>query len=292
MKKYKEFLFEKTDNITKEIVNIIKNKTDFKPGDASFLRSDDRQGEYIVDEPRERKSVTSSNIAMNWVDNSERWKDFPKRGKSLTFSKQQTDFGIFSYQVIPFKNVKIAFSSNGDFNWAFTNKYLDEVVSDIYDVGLNDRYGNGYAPSRIIKSLLFDGEIYPENYLEKEIDFKKCCNEIEELINKDVIIMDDFNLPKLIYKDILLKYKIIKLHYKKWYKKFYNNYYEFIDFLLDPELNGFKVLEYKDAVNSKTLHNYAEYWINGKYIMFSYNWSEWINVMELLKNKKYKYIKL
>ena len=89
-----------------------------------------------------------------WLSNSKRWKEFPKRNKSLTFLKNDKPvFGWYNYQVIPFKGNKIAYSSNGDFNNSFINKHLENIFTNVYYIGINDSYGKGYQPNKIITYL-------------------------------------------------------------------------------------------------------------------------------------------
>jgi len=216
---------------------------------------------------------------MDWIDNSAKWKNFPKRSNSLTFLQSTPYFGSHMYQVIPFKGTKIAYSENGDFNFSFINEHIEDIFENLYDVGLNYKYGDGYSPSELIRSLLF----YEDFNFKWENNIKQHCDLVDKKIINNELDYQEFKelqkqeisenyLIKTLYPDFIKKVKNIKDDYIKGLNKNYNNYYDFIDFLLEPYSNKFQVLSYTESTKLDYLnHTRSEFWIDGEFIMINKN---------------------
>lgn len=281
MLNYDGFLNGENHKMIMEIVKIISEKTDYQVGDTKFFRSDNREEGYIVNKPRERESKIGENYVMNWVDNSDRWKEYPLRRKAFTFSNMDGNFfGENLYQVIPFKDVKIALSMNGDFNYAWRSNMLDTMR---FDLGLSykDSIGEGVLSSILFELLLFDNLIvYDIDLKELDIIMKKLYSEVEEL-RVDLLLNNDLTkrICNLIEEKIINNKdfeKVLSITYKNLIKfyldgkgKKWNTYYQFVDYIVSPEINDFKIIDYVQAVDLgfNTNNKTKEYWINGKSIM-------------------------
>jgi len=238
------------------IVKTILDKTSFKADDTPLIRNQNTKTEYYIGKPHERDSQTGSNLMRDWVQQSKRWKDFPKRENSLTFTYNYSNnyFGEYEIQIIPYDDTKIAYSSNGDFNYSFINEHISNIVENNYYIGSNISWGKGYPPNKILKILLF-GKY--ENKTNLNSNIKKICNVRElELENKTT-------------ESIILK------EYKKHLNTLWNNYYDFIDYIMSPEINGFSYFYYKDLKNYiPGLYN--ELWIDSNYISMNNHYGYYV----------------
>lgn len=181
-------------------------------------------------EPRE--SANTVNYYTWIIDNSQRWKEYPKRSKSIICStdvNMADNFGDI-YRIFPIKDAKIGVCSSDDMwvSFKIPNTYsLDDFNDNI--------------------SVIFNSNRLPTPSTWEK--FKNSCDVVDE--ERRPI---ESNYPKKSYEDAY-----------KFYEKFLGSnmgLLEYLDSLLDPKLNDFKLVKV-----GTPLPNNREVWISDPCIM-------------------------
>jgi len=231
----------KKENI-KKIIS--ENCKDFSWEDKPIYRGVETDDLFIVDPTlSERKSANTQNFYTYLIDNSEEWKDYPDRSKSIICSHNSEVARIYSnskypHRVIPFDDAKIGICSKHDFWFSFIG------CSDLFSslVEFNDFI---YFVGKILKIEF--------NNNDKELFFEK----FEFFLDKMTQIS-----PEELSKKIEKSYGIYITHDTvEMFKKFPKTLEEIND-LLDPKNNDFKLKSYKDAIKLKE-HD-IEVWTDSK----------------------------
>lgn len=153
-----------------------------------------------------RLSANTKNYITLFVDNNKKWKDYPKRSKSLictTDMHQASGYGT-PYMVLPYNNCKIGIVPDVDWWWGFL-QVLPGILIDEVNIFI----------SIIAGSLGYDTK-------ELEKDFKK----FEEFVK--FIKIDDV-------KDFNSQREFIN----QWEKSNKEYLYDFLNDVIDPKKAGF-----------------------------------------------------
>jgi hypothetical protein len=184
----------------------------------------------------------SANATSNYytllIDNSKYWKEYPKRSKSIMCTinwenaKSYIAFQTMDepYQVIPKLNAKIAVCPRGDFWWSFINGI--EIMQNNLD----------------------------KWYIGRSLDaFNDCL--------RTQLILSNENSFASLKKAIDTKYKLSYEEMQNIKKYNCSTLYEFIDYCLNPELNGFKLMNYDDSFQ---IVGNNEVWTDSDSLMVKY----------------------
>lgn len=175
----------------------------------------------------ERRSANTKNIYTLIIDNSPRWKDFPKRKNSIictTSINTANDYG-YTYVVIPYDGAKIGVCPNNDI-WnsfykslgAFIN--MDQFVFGLHEAGVDDSNFN-------LMKIGFD-KLEKEMKSSKEDRKWSILSKLGKATGHPDVVSDLKNkyLDYIKDKDITL--------------------YEYVENMLDPIANHFRVCDYLD----------------------------------------------
>ena len=190
-----------------------------------------------------RKSANTSNIYTYVIDNSPKWKKYPKRSRSIicsTDSHYSASFG-WVYKVFPFNGSKIGVCSGSDM-WAS----ISELST--YDLDLDSF---NYS----IRSLFYTYNIRYDESTYKS--FKNSINKLNTYINDDYELFEE----NIDYSSILTKFKKG------------DNLYQFIENILDPRKNDFELKKAGDKLPER-----REVWTDGKSIMIANDIAEGMNL--------------
>jgi len=176
-----------------------------------------------------RKSRNTQNYYTLLMDNSARWKDYPKRSKSFICSSSFAFAAGFGdvYSVWPYNGAKVGVAPARDLWQSFYDSLHGNSLN-----GFNHTLG---------QMLKMSGASFNDTNVTSLI---KAMNTLDDKLRKGEI---DFN-------DMVRKLDIGMTWITNSYK---NNYhlYEVIDKILDPKTNGFKVVKvgqkYEDGGDSR-----------------------------------------
>ncbi len=241
---------------------IEENCKNFSWDDAPILRSVLGLGEGItIIDPKKynRKSRSNKNYYTYLMDHSERWKDYPKRSKSLICSLTSPMWLNDLYRVIPFDGAKFGVCSKHDIWYSF-NSFQHNILPFLSNINdLNTFY---------FKNVFDD---IPDDTYES---FKKRIDLIGEKIKSEKSFKYDIEQEKIITRKLM---NTVNNHlfvdFFKEIKEYYDNgktIHDYFDDVLDPIENGFKLLDYKEVVNiGEKLELGREIWTDSKCILVS-----------------------
>jgi hypothetical protein len=188
------------------------NIGDIKNATSIYRGLNNKNNKYLFIQPSkfERKSANTLNFYTILIDNSKYWKEYPKRSKSICCTNNKSHVKYYFdniYRVYPKIGARIGVCPAYDIFYSF-EKGL-KILSNILHKKISDLSE-------------FEDFLYLETHVYGNYSYKKMINNI-----------DKYNLNDK-QKLILLKYNCKTL-------------YEFIDYCLSPELNGFALLTYNDG---------------------------------------------
>lgn len=193
-----------------EVIDIANKNSSIDSNKEDFIRvSDIDFGNFSIINPqkRTRKSTyIADNPFMKYHDESEDWKEYPKRSKCLIFANYKANFFDTVYYVIPLDkmfDMSIAETQRKDFN--FTNLEYENIKGKkvkyyIHNYLENDKAGGAtyFKPKDFNKNLitpealgfkLFKYKDIGEVILEKEFYTEMPCILIKYL--DDGVVIDD-----------------------------------------------------------------------------------------------------
>jgi hypothetical protein len=263
---YRDFLFENLNEYSQErsrtiaIEEVVKLiKTDYseawdKLNDGiAIYRGTVNNSDFFITDPSigNRTSANTFNYYTAIIDNSKRWRGYPKRSKSVigaTTKSYSKRYGSTFY-VLPINGSNIGVAPEEDF-W----KSFPIVNQRLAKLGL--KVQNLHELNLIIKDLISIAvpNINPD--IKGFSTLAKSLKEVDEFLNKKAYLKDG-DIDKR-----LLKYAI----------GFFNtssddkiNCLEDIDSILDPDDNGFKKFKLIDFA----IRGDQEVWTDGKCLMIS-----------------------
>jgi len=241
------------DKLFKEISIHCKN---FSWDDTPILRSvPDLPKDFLIVDPKKLKRKSSSN--KNWytliMDNSEKWKKYPKRSESLICSIEDPLWDKSVFRVIPFDNSKWGVCSQNDMwislpyakeRYKITAYNFIDFLGDLNEI----IYKNNNIPDN-------DYDFFKEHIMELEMRIKQNKN----IINKNMTI---------IYKESL--YILFTEYFDKNLSMF-----DYFEDVFDPIKNKFELLNYDEVVNMEvnipSVHG-KEIWTDSKCILVPENY--------------------
>jgi len=255
IQKYENYI-NPFDNITNiinedkynEIFNLCCSNVDLIKDTPIFRATGLEEDFYLID-PRkmERKSANTKNYYTLMIDNSEKWKEYPKRKHSVICALNDSYMGN-EFRVIPL------------------TKYND-ILKD-YEIDLFGGSKWGVCPEYDIWNS-FSGlfaNIFTDN--DKLLDdFNYDLSQLYTEINNEPLNQLDFNIFKTQLQSIdSIKVKNIIDNrendvYSSMYLSFFNfmskmnfNLYDMMDYIFDPIKNGFELKTY-NQLKSNHFHN-------------------------------------
>jgi hypothetical protein len=193
----------------------------------------------IAPSHHERKSLdTAYNYYTLLIDNSNYWKEYPRRSQSLICSNSMGDAMSYGriFRVVPRENACIGVCPESDILNGF-HKGLD-ILSGIIDS--IETFGIHISADLIFFNLF-----------------------LYKLIDTPGNITDDFYE----LKNKLQNCKLSDRETRLMNEKGFDNLYDLIDYCLSPKLNGFKLMNYDNDFN---LYGNHEIWTDSNALMFSY----------------------
>ena len=191
-----------------------------------------------------RVSANTENYYTLVIDNSPRWKQFPKRSKSVVCTTDKNYAGNYGekYIVFPINGSKIGVCSKEDFWESFP--ILRRRFSSL-PIGTNL-----HSLNRVLSSLMNLADSSGKTDIKTFETLKKKFALIEDYLNnKKYLENDDINLD-------FMEMTIDALSYK-------GSIIDSVEGLLDPDLNNFKVV----SVREFDVKGQHELWTDGKCLM-------------------------
>lgn len=241
------------------------------------------KGIYVIDPKlRKRKSRSNANFYTLLMDNSEKWKEYPKRSESLICSYGQAVWGGgHVFRVIPFDGSKWGVCATDDIWWSLIygekeyNLSPDRFCHML--AGLNEIYygilysGNLKSKStfnlfdKIDNSKLISGKFVKLN----DNNYNLFINKMKK-IEKTLLTIDDLDLltNNKDYGDYKNQswYPAFKIYFEDYLKKGLT-IIDFFNEVFDPEKNKFSLFQYKDLINQDITKR--EVWSDSKCILIN-----------------------
>ena len=191
---------------------------------------------YLNPSENERSSPSSAGYYSLIMDNSGFWSGYPKRSKSIICSTSQSYASSFGtpYLVVPYDNSNFGVCSDDDIWRSFDFSEFGEI-GDLMDF---DNHLNKISEKILNEKL-------------NTTDFKKFRSQIIE-IGRKVVNNSEFSSTLL----------------EKYLNSSADDLLFYIERLLDPEKNGFKVKEYTSNFN---LFGNREVWSDGEFLLIQYD---------------------
>lgn len=204
--------------------------------DNSIIRGVHTKIPYRYINPKKespRKSANTQNYYTLLIDNSPKWKDYPKRSQSLICATSKWSSYGYNYNVFPYDGSKIGVASDSDF-WFSFSKTLKNVMVNDFNIQLINLMDN-------FNILDFDDKSYSEIKKSFDIfDMYAKHNGIPETINK------------------------IKRLSIKWIENYKGDLMKTVSDVLDPNKNGFSLKKIGDSLPKD-----REVWTDGECILVS-----------------------
>lgn len=264
IKNYKLFLESnrRSSSISsQEAIDIIKsNCRDFlKERVVKIFRGIDSDDEFLLVKPSEgtlRRSANASNHYTLLIDNSDRWKEFPKRSKSIICTTDELHASAYGdvYYVIPFDGARIGMCPAPDIWTSFGGSgiyNLDSLTADLERLGVSD------------------------------FDFKSMSDDLKKLedkvVNKELKMDVPSKLASIIYKT--LSGSSYNWDFGRDISKIVSRFSEiregglntslldYLDEIFDPKRNRFKITSYSDIDRNEHLKTSKEVWTDSNCIM-------------------------
>jgi hypothetical protein len=263
---YKDFLFGNLNEYSQkrsqaikieEVVKLIK--TDYSEAWDKFndgitiYRGTVNSSDFFITDPSLgiRKSANTLNYYTAIIDNSKRWKDYPKRSKSAicTTSRAYADYYGSAFCVLPINGSNIGVASKGDFwdSFPILDKRLDRTKLPVQGLsGLNT----------LIKFLISIANPNINTDIKEFSTLAKTLKEVDEYLNKKEYLKDETIKQQMLNDalDFINVQSSGKIDCLK-----------VIDSILDPEDNNFK----KIKLSELSIHGDHEVWTDGKCLMIN-----------------------
>ena len=182
-----------------------------------------------------RKAPTTENYYNVIIDNSERWKDYPKRSRSVMTHTEMSKTHLYGnklYRVIPIKeNSKCAYVDN-DY-WLTCTKLFNE-----WPFGKIETLNEFNGSLRNIFNL-------------KSRDYSS--SKLKSLLNSNNLNIE--NLSSIMRKDTTNKW----IESLKSIEKEYGSFYDWVDGLMDPKNTKVGLLEYNNESSLPKLYHKYEH---------------------------------
>jgi len=167
-----------------EAVKLLKIECSQATNNIPLYRGTLSSYDYFILDPskRVRKGTSDTNVTNYLVDYSPKWKDYPKRNKSVIFSSaNEVSYYGNSYRVFPFDNAKIAVCNSSDF-WGSLNIEIESLNSILRNAGfrgsnVKDWLSFKEQVSRIEKNPKFP-EIFNRYFI---VDIRQTKNRSEKV---------------------------------------------------------------------------------------------------------------
>jgi len=250
IKTYTDFIFEYYNpnfdtrstpievNESNTILDIIKNNApwylenikDITPIYRGVKRDNEQVAMTIEPALYTRHARNTENYYMSIIDESEYWKDYPKRSKSIICSLSKSKASRYGkvYRVIPLiENSRLAICPWDDVYYSFP--VLFKNIEDITGIGIRT------------VALFNDWLAFGFGIEEDVTDSKIIANRVNSVI-KDMMFMAAN--PDKYYKDYfntevqVLSEKILKGELQ------YTNFYSQLEEWMQPDSNGYKIINY------------------------------------------------
>lgn len=205
-------------------------------------------GDPVIAGPR--VSAATKNYYTLWLDNSPKWKKYPKRSQSFVCSTRYSMARVFSYSsdpllVIPHDiQTMVGICPAGDFWDSFerTSQIIPPNINTLIFLSFKDVL-------KLDKTLLKKSE-------NDWSFFIKCLDDLDNMLktkNKELITwLSNFGDSAALY---ILKH---------------NSYKQALDEYYDPTHNGFELVPYPQALENK--YKGAEVWLSGKCYFIDQNY--------------------
>lgn len=212
---------------------------------------------------RERKSVDFDNLYTVLLSNLPSWKGWPRRSFCIIFSNNYEvadGYGSVNTNVFPENGADIVVAPHADVVSQEAWKYIDSQLRlDIDDVS-NGCYF-------IIQKIIRKGEGHDDTYPQDVMDFFKTMlhkdyGEFIKIMNSVATIE---NMKKYLFSDDnrLQDVRLAK-YFAKTYNKHNGDWETFLNDLLDPIKNGYKLIKLKDL---STIKHKAEMWTDAECLL-------------------------
>lgn len=240
MKKFKAFLESiKTDRKDTEILSLSETVDIFKKYCNNFDLNNphivrqvdlDRSKYYLINPKKQyRKSANTQNYYKMIMDNSENWKDFPKRSYSIICTYLQNSNKIVEkssynkYVVVPYNNSIWSICPTTDI-WGSFRKNSLEGNSTLQDLNL---------VLNNISLLLINEKLV-------EYDYERFCYQLDLITDKIIQLKSNNEKINLNQYNVELIYNNVNEN---------KNLLTVLDGILNPHKNEFQLLEYSDLIN-------------------------------------------
>ncbi len=259
IKKYK--YFESNFNLNK-VQNLLEmdefNKIMLKccnnvdlVNDIPIMRSINSELEedfYLVDHRKiERQSSNTSNYYTLIMDNSEKWKDFPKRKHSVVCSLNDSYMGN-EYRVVPLNNYdkilkKYNINTFSEPKWGVCpkNDLWDSFNITLKELGFENGVDLGtinWACNDIYNKITLNSRLNNSDNCLEQKDYNKLKNQLSN-ITFDKIYGNLNEFFHNIKQDFFISNNI-KMN--EW------SLYDMYEYILDPVKNGFKIETYNELM--------------------------------------------
>ena len=181
-----------------------------------------------------RKSANTENYYTLIIDNSKRWKSYPKRSRSIICSNMAPSSE--THIVLPFDNSKIGICPTSDMWWSFEKSFNNILLNDV-NMYLNILFHE------------FDIKVKSDCSF---TDLKSYLNTVDETINSQGFFSKSRIVNFIKFMDKYIGSKM--------------SMFEFIDTKMDPIKNNFKVVKVGDSILGE-----KEVWTDGKSVLVQSN---------------------
>lgn len=224
--RFRDAMFEMSDDDIKN--SVLENCTEFIKSPKYITRGILDYGDilYFYSHPVKRYSIDNPNYYTTIMDNSPRWKEYPKRGKSFMCLNSYSTFGDVVYLVMPKDGSKWGVAPSDDIYGSFKevniNRFFN-IISHLYTHYFNEKLDD------------LDYNKIKDGLLKLQQEVKK---------NPDHII--DHNL-EMDFEEYIEKYFLNN-----------DNIFNKIEKMMDPFYNNFLLKDYADIPQSSTREIWTE----------------------------------
>ena len=244
-----------------ECIDLIKSSYDVAFNSRKHIyRGVNNDANYMYVNPKlvTRRSANTANYYTELLDSFESWKDYPKRSKSLICSTSYYTANGYGrgncYIVLPKNNTKLAVCPRDDLWWSFSKLKTIEPVVNL------DMLNN--ALEYTIKTL----------FKYKKIRDKNIIHECKRIDKSYLIKYNDKKLKEIDKYNLLTS--LINSNY--------DNLYDYLNYMMDPKLNKFKLISLEKFDNSSYLDR--EVWTDAESLMINYRMIKY-NAFDVIKDR-------
>ena len=243
--------------------------------------------DYFYSKPVKRFSRDDKNYYNLIIDNSIKWKNYPKRNKSFMCSLNKAETGLFHYFVIPEDDSRWGIAPTSDIYSSFNDsirKYT--YTSNISNINILFRQID-------ILSNDYDIKLSDTNYNEFRNGIKKLQSKIiNDEQSKNSVVTNDSGLIQTngtLNRQCKTAYRL-----KSFLNIYGDNIFRTILKILDPIKNDFKNLTWKEIYSEILNNNLStvnrEMWTESPCVFVNgMNWSMFINKLEEKTGKEIKF---